>query len=97
MPAPKLSDADVQGRLAGLNGWSVQDGALIRTYVFPDFVRAMAFVNAVADAAEAAQHHPDIDIRYSKVTLALVTHDSGGITEADFALAAEADQHASAA
>jgi len=97
MPAPKLSDTDIQQRLPALPGWCVEDGALTKTYAFPDFVGAMAFVNAVAEAAEIAQHHPDIDIRYSKVTLALVTHDSGGITEHDFALAAEAEDRASTA
>ncbi len=97
MAAPKLSDDEVQQRLPTLPGWSVEGGALTKTYNFPDFVRAMAFVNAVAEAAERAQHHPDIDIRYSRVTLGLVTHDSGGITEQDFALAAEAEDRASAA
>lgn len=91
MATLKLTDADIQQRLPALNGWAVENGVLTKTYAFPDFVRAMAFVNAVADAAEAAQHHPDIDIRYSKVTLGLVTHDSGGITDKDFALAEQAE------
>ncbi len=62
-----------------------------RTFTFADFRTAMAFVNRVADAAEAADHHPDIDIRYSKVTLALVTHDAGGLTARDTKLAEDAD------
>ena len=62
-----------------------------RTYAFKDFRVAMAFVNKVADAANAADHHPDIDIRYSKVTLALVTHDAGGLTSRDTKLAEQAD------
>ncbi|MBC8138839.1 MAG: 4a-hydroxytetrahydrobiopterin dehydratase, partial [Fibrella sp.] len=62
-----------------------------RTFSFADFVAAMRFVNSVADAAEEANHHPDIDIRYDKVTLGLVTHDAGGITKNDFALAGKAD------
>lgn len=64
---------------------------LVRTFTFSDFLAAIRFVNAVAEVAEAADHHPDIDIRYNKVTLALTTHDSGGLTEKDFALAAQAD------
>ena len=62
-----------------------------RTYTFADFRAAMAFVNRVADAAQAADHHPDIDIRDAKVTLALVTHDAGGLTSRDTKLAEAAD------
>ncbi|MBB6050298.1 4a-hydroxytetrahydrobiopterin dehydratase [Armatimonas rosea] len=91
MRTPKLTDAAVQAALALRAGWSLENGRISRTFTFPDFVAAMRFVNAVADAAEAADHHPDIDIRYNKVTLALTTHDSGGLTEKDFALAAQAD------
>ncbi|WP_309711962.1 4a-hydroxytetrahydrobiopterin dehydratase [Armatimonas sp.] len=91
MRDPKLTDSAVQAALALHPGWSLQDGMISRTFAFADFVAAMRFVNAVADAAEAADHHPDIDIRYNKVTLALTTHDSGGLTEKDFALAAQAD------
>ena len=91
MRDPKLTDSAVQAALALRAGWSLKDGMISRTFVFADFVAAMRFVNAVADAAEAADHHPDIDIRYNKVTLALTTHDSGGLTEKDFALAAQAD------
>jgi 4a-hydroxytetrahydrobiopterin dehydratase len=91
MRDPKLTDAAVQAALAQHSGWSLENGMISRTFTFPDFVAAMRFVNAVADAAEAADHHPDIDIRYNKVTLALTTHDSGGLTERDFALAAQAD------
>jgi 4a-hydroxytetrahydrobiopterin dehydratase len=62
-----------------------------RTFTFPDFRGSMAFVNRVADAAEASDHHPDIDIRYAKVMLALVTHDAGGLTRRDTDLAEKAD------
>ena len=58
-------------------------------YKFADFVAAMAFVNQVAEAAEAANHHPDIDIRWNKVRLSLATHSEGGLTQNDFALAAQ--------
>ncbi|MES2464836.1 MAG: 4a-hydroxytetrahydrobiopterin dehydratase [Armatimonadota bacterium] len=91
MTAVKLSDEVVQGKLADLSNWSVANDALVKTFSFEDFIQSMQFVNRLGIAAEAAQHHPDIDIRYSKVTVALSTHDSGGITEKDFALAQEAD------
>jgi 4a-hydroxytetrahydrobiopterin dehydratase len=63
--------------------WQFAEGKLVREWRFSDFVEAMAFVNRVAGVAEAAGHHPDIDIRYNRVTLGLVTHDAGGITERD--------------
>ena len=91
MRSLKLADSAVQAWLAVLRGWNLQEGMIVRTFAFADFAAAMRFVNAIAQAAEAADHHPDIDIRYNKVTLALTTHDSGGLTEKDFALAAEAD------
>ena len=87
----KLSDTEVQAWLQKNPGWALEGGMIRRTFAFKDFVEAMAFVNKVAEAAEAADHHPDIDIRYSKVTLALVTHDAGGLTQRDVALAERAD------
>jgi 4a-hydroxytetrahydrobiopterin dehydratase len=77
--------------MATLTQWTRVGDEIRRTYVFADFVAAMAFVNALAEAAEQAQHHPDIDIRYNKVTLSLTTHDAGGLTAFDFALAHAAD------
>lgn len=77
--------------LTDLPGWSVKEGVLTRTFTFPDFVAAIQFVVALAIKAEIANHHPDLDIRYNKVHVGLVTHDSGGITENDTALAKEAD------
>ncbi|HVK07023.1 MAG TPA: 4a-hydroxytetrahydrobiopterin dehydratase [Armatimonadaceae bacterium] len=91
MQASRLSDEDVRARLSDVVGWEVADGILKKSFEFADFVQSMQFVNRLAEAAEAAHHHPDIDIRYDKVHIALVTHDSGGITEKDFALAQEAD------
>jgi 4a-hydroxytetrahydrobiopterin dehydratase len=76
--------------LENLPGWQIESGELVRTFQFKDFVASLAFVNRVGQAAEAAGHHPDIDIRYNRVRLALVTHDAGGLTEKDFALAAQA-------
>ena len=87
----KLSEAEIQAELAGVPEWSELNGAIQRTVQFPDFVAAMKFVDHVAQAAEKDQHHPDILIRYNKVTLTLSTHDAGGITAKDFALAKKAD------
>jgi 4a-hydroxytetrahydrobiopterin dehydratase len=87
----KLGDAEVQGWLKAHPGWALEGGMIRRTFAFGDFRAAMAFVSRVADAAEAADHHPDIDIRYSKVTLSLVTHDAGGLTSRDTKLAEDAD------
>jgi len=92
MRQPKLPHPEVAERLAALPHWSLTEGMIRRTFLFPNFVAAIQFVNAVAEAAEAMDHHPDIDIRYNKVTLALTTHDSGGLTVNDFALAEQADR-----
>ncbi len=76
----KLSAVELDEKLKDLPGWKLDSGRLVRDWQFADFVQAMAFVHQVAEAAEKAQHHPDIDIRYNKVRLGLVTHDAGGIT-----------------
>jgi 4a-hydroxytetrahydrobiopterin dehydratase len=86
---PALSSAEIMQALVQLPEWQLNDGLLNRTLDFTDFREAMSFVNSVAAVAERAGHHPDIDIRYNKVKLALTSHDAGGITEKDFALAAE--------
>jgi len=96
MSLVKLSDADVSLRLEALPDWSQPGEEIQRTYRFKDFVAAMAFVEKVAERAEAVQHHPDILIRYGRVTLSLSTHDAGGITEKDFDFAAASDAIASA-
>jgi 4a-hydroxytetrahydrobiopterin dehydratase len=82
-----LSEEALAKATAELPGWELVGGELVRQVTFVDFVKAMEFVNRVAEKAEAAGHHPDIDIRYNKVRLALVTHDSGGITSKDVAMA----------
>lgn len=92
----KLSETEIKTSLADMPDWSELDGEIQRTFQFSDFEEAMRFVNRVAEQAEAAQHHPDILIRYNKVTLSLSTHDAGGITSKDFDLARRADQFASA-
>ena len=89
---PKLTPAQIKNALATVPDWRRQRVAIIRTFEFKDFVAAMKFVNAVAQAAEKACHHPDIDIRWNKVRLALTTHDAGGLTEKDFDLARKSDR-----
>jgi len=84
-----LSTAEIERALTQLPDWQLTDALLNRTFVFTDFREAMSFVNSVAAVAELAGHHPDMDIRYNKVKLALTSHDAGGITEKDFALAGE--------
>ncbi|CAN5699495.1 hypothetical protein BH11PLA1_BH11PLA1_03710 [soil metagenome] len=86
-----LSDGEIAKRLRSVPEWSHVGEAIQRTFAFKDFVEAMAFVDAVAREAERAQHHPDILIRYRKVTMTLSTHDAQGITEKDFALAGVMD------
>jgi len=89
-----ITPAEIASHLPAVPAWQVLDGQLVRTFTFQDFVGALRFVNRVADLAEAASHHPDIDIRYNRVRLALTTHDAGGLTGKDFELAAAADQAA---
>jgi len=87
-----LSDQEIKSRLVTVPDWQLESGELVRTFLFKDFRASLAFVNKVGDIAEHAGHHPDIDIRYNKVRLALVTHDAGGITQKDFDLAAAVDK-----
>jgi 4a-hydroxytetrahydrobiopterin dehydratase len=89
---PALADHEIHSRLVTVPDWQIESGELVRTFLFKDFRASLAFVNKVGELAESAGHHPDIDIRYNKVRLALVTHDAGGITQKDFDLAAAADQ-----
>ena len=87
-----LSKKDVVKGLAGLEGWRLSKEALRCEFRFESFKKALQFVNTVAGMAEAANHHPDIDIRYSLVKLALSTHDVGGISKKDFQFARAVDQ-----
>ena len=82
-----LTNEEVSGLLQREPLWALCEGKLVREWKFPDFVAAPAFVNRVAVLAEEAKHHPDIDIRYNKVKLGLVTHDAGGITASDASMA----------
>ena len=85
---PRLSDLEIQRALGTLPGWARRGEVLVKTFTWRTFAEGIEFVQRVARAADAANHHPDIDIRYTKVTCSLSTHDAGGITSADLALAA---------
>ncbi|MGA2634501.1 MAG: 4a-hydroxytetrahydrobiopterin dehydratase [Terracidiphilus sp.] len=87
-----LSHDEITDHLSHRPHWSIESGELVRTFIFETFPEAIAFVNKVAEIAEESNHHPDIDIRYNRVRLALVSHDAGGITSKDFAVAAGADK-----
>ena len=91
----KLTAPQIKSALKDISGWKRKGDSIVRTFKFKDFVVAMKFVNAVAKLAEKAAHHPDIDIRWNKVSLLLTTHDAGGLTEKDFALAMKCDVAAS--
>ncbi len=92
MAAPVLSDIEIQRALGKLPGWSRRAGMIAKTYTMPTFPDGIAFVNRIAVAAETAAHHPDIDIRYTRITIALSTHDSGGLTHKDVELAGVIEQ-----
>jgi 4a-hydroxytetrahydrobiopterin dehydratase len=96
MPLSPLSGTEINSRLRSLESWQVEKGELVRVFTFADFRTALAFVNQVGELAEAAGHHPDIDIRYNRVRLALVTHDAGGLTTNDFDLATKISESAKA-
>jgi len=78
-----LSQDELAALTSELPDWKLENGQLVRDWAFKDFVAAMAFVNRIAELAEQASHHPDIDIRYNQVRLGLVSHDAGGITSRD--------------
>jgi 4a-hydroxytetrahydrobiopterin dehydratase len=83
----KLSDLEIQRALGTLTGWSRRGDVLTKTYSFDAFAKGIAFVSRVATIADRMDHHPDIDIRYTKVTMTLSTHSAGGITQKDLELA----------
>lgn len=91
MPA-RLSDLEIQRALGNLPGWARRGDVLTKTFTFQRFLDGIDFVVRVAHQAEAANHHPDIDIRYNKVTCTLSTHDAGGITEKDLQLAKDIER-----
>jgi 4a-hydroxytetrahydrobiopterin dehydratase len=87
----RLSPEEARARLAVLTDWEIASDTIRRRYKFTSFKESMEFVNKVALLAERADHHPDILIEYDKVTLTLSSHDAGGLTERDFALARSID------
>jgi 4a-hydroxytetrahydrobiopterin dehydratase len=89
MPAPKLSDSEIDQALLHLPEWEREGDAIVKWYELPSFPTAIEFVGRIAEHAEAADHHPDLDIRYRRVRVALSTHDSGGITQKDIDLATQ--------
>lgn len=89
---PLLSDEQILKELHTIKGWNRSGNEIKKVYELKDFVHAMGFVNSVALLAEKANHHPDIDIRWNKVTLTLSTHSAGGLTEKDFNLAKEIEK-----
>ena len=87
-----LNQSEIDTLLKQNPDWKLESGKLVRDWTFKDFVQAMAFVNRVANLAEAAGHHPDIDIRYNQVRLGLISHDAGGITLRDSKMAVRLSQ-----
>ena len=88
----ELTSEQIKAALPAVKDWKKQSASITRTFQFKDFAAAMDFVNKLAQAAEAANHHPDIDIRWNKVTLTLATHNEGGLTQKDFDLARKLDE-----
>ena len=84
-----LDDDQIATRLASLSGWEREGDEIVKTFELPTFPDAITFVTRLAERAEAANHHPDIDIRWRNVRIALTTHDAGGLTDLDFDLATE--------
>jgi 4a-hydroxytetrahydrobiopterin dehydratase len=89
---PLMNETEITSRLQSAAGWQREGADIVRLFGFEDFIQAVEFVNEVAELAEAAGHHPDIDIRYNKVRLALSSHDAGGLTQRDFDLASSIDE-----
>ncbi|HLK86988.1 MAG TPA: 4a-hydroxytetrahydrobiopterin dehydratase [Candidatus Binataceae bacterium] len=85
----KLEKPEIERRLHQLPGWEYRDNAIAKLYRFGEFMDGIEFLNKVAALAEAADHHPDVRINYTRVTFSCATHDQGGVTEKDFKLAAQ--------
>jgi 4a-hydroxytetrahydrobiopterin dehydratase len=89
---PRLTETQIEEQLATVPSWQLEEAAIARQIQFKDFPVSIQFVNQIAEASEAAWHHPDIDIRWNKVRLVLTTHDEGGLTIKDFDLARSFDK-----
>ncbi|HEU4598222.1 MAG TPA: 4a-hydroxytetrahydrobiopterin dehydratase [Solirubrobacterales bacterium] len=87
----RLSDSEIEERLAGLPGWERVGEAIRRSFGRGDFVGSVRFVDSLVEPAEAMNHHPDLEISWDTVTVTLSTHSEGGLTAADFELAAKID------
>lgn len=87
----RLAEPDILASLGRVPEWNLENEEIVRTFTLGNFVEAVEFVNQITELAEAANHHPDVDIRWNKVTLRLSTHSKGGLTQADFDLAAQID------
>lgn len=85
----KLAPADIESRLKALPGWEYKDNEISKLYRFKQFMDGIGFLNKVAAMAEAADHHPDVKINYTRITFSCSTHDQGGVTEKDFKLASQ--------
>jgi 4a-hydroxytetrahydrobiopterin dehydratase len=88
----KLEKAEIERRLGALPGWEFKDDAISKLYGFKQFMDGSRFLNRVAEMAEAADHHPDVKINYTRITFSCSTHDQGGVTEKDFKLAAQIEE-----
>ena len=88
---PLLPHEEIEERLSRLGGWRQEGHCILRDFLFGSFKDAMAFVNRVAEVAEEIDHHPDITINYTRVTLSITTHSEGGLTRRDFRLAGRID------
>ncbi|MFO7894540.1 MAG: 4a-hydroxytetrahydrobiopterin dehydratase [Longimicrobiales bacterium] len=87
-----LDEQQIRAGLDHLHGWTREGDVIRKTFTLDSFPEAIEFVNRIAERAEAADHHPDIDIRYDRVACALSTHSEGGLTVKDFDMAAEIDE-----
>jgi 4a-hydroxytetrahydrobiopterin dehydratase len=90
--AAKLEKSEIERRLSALNGWEFKDNAISKLYRFKTFMDGIRFLNQVAEMAEAADHHPDVKINYTRITFSCSTHDQGGVTEKDFKLASQIEE-----
>lgn len=85
----RLQTAEIERRLGALPGWEFKDNAIRKLYRFKEFMDGIRFLNRVAEMAEAADHHPDVQINYTRITFCCSTHSEGGVTEKDLRLAAQ--------
>ncbi|MGO9453837.1 MAG: 4a-hydroxytetrahydrobiopterin dehydratase [Candidatus Binataceae bacterium] len=90
--AAKLEKSEIERRLSALPGWKYKDNAISKLYRFKEFMDGIRFLNQVAEMAEAADHHPEVKINYTRITFSCTTDDQGGVTEKDFKLASQMEE-----